>query len=133
MDTDRVNFSLRVLDPKNKEFFSQKDLKSKGKLSFTTYKTGLHRNCFAPMEGTWTNMKKKVRFAIRLSSGEFDYEIAHKENLDGIQILIMKLKEHAEDFIKMQEKNREEESIQVEVSYVGIISVKNFIEESKCE
>jgi len=95
-------------------------LSAKGKFSFTTREAGIYRVCFAANQGDGSWHKgaiKKVRFSIRLYSGEtHNYEdLANKEHLSQLQVLIVKFKDHCEDFIKMQERNREQEAIQVEV------------------
>ena len=97
---------------------------AKGKFSFTTKEAGLHKVCFAPLEGEWFDNRKKTRIALRLSGGESNYEdIANKEHLSQLQILIMKLKDHAEDFIKMQENSRADESQLVEVNLENLSRV----------
>lgn len=122
LDSDISSYRIKVYDPNNKEFFQQDITNAKGKFSFTTREAGVHKVCFSPIEGQWSQERKKTRFSLRLEGGETNIDdIANKEHLSQLQILIMKLKDHAEDFIKMQEKNREDESAQVEVDYKNIL------------
>jgi len=114
-NADISTFSIRVLDPVGTALMNQR-LSAKGKFSFTSKKPGLHKFCFIPEHGLWIDKRSQVRFEIRLASGENNHEdLANKEHLSQLQLMIMKIKDHADDFIKMQEQNREDESTQVEV------------------
>lgn len=120
MDTDVTSFSIRVLNNQENEILKQ-DLGAKGKFSFTTKEAGVYKVCFSASagDGSWTKGSlKKARFAIRLYSGEaHNYEdLANKQHLSQLQVLIVRFQDHCEDFIKMQERNREQESVQVEVN-----------------
>lgn len=114
-DADISGYQIRILDPNNKELLAQVVNAQKGKVSFTTKEAGSHKICFQPYDGQWNKERKKTRFSLKLLGGESNYDdLARRDHLTQLQLLILKLKEHAEDFIKMQEKNREDESVQVE-------------------
>ena len=114
-NADISKFVIRVIDPKGKELISQK-LTDKGQFSFTSKQDGIHKVCFMPEHGPWVDKRSQVHFEIRLVNGEHNYEdVANKEHLSQIQVMIMKIKDSCDDFIKMQEQNREGESHQVEV------------------
>jgi hypothetical protein len=121
MDPNITSFSLRVLNDKDVEILKMDTLLNKGKFSFTTREPGMYRVCFSANtgDGTWhKGAVKKARFSIRLLSGEVhNYDdLANKQHLSQLQVLIVKFMDHCEDFIKMQERNREQESVAVEVS-----------------
>ncbi len=112
------------MNNKEEEILKQ-DLATKGKFTFTTKEAGVYKVCFSalPGDGSWNKGGlKKVRFSIRLYSGEtHNYDdLANKQHLSQLQVLIVKFQDHCEDFIKMQERNREQEAVQVEVSFKSI-------------
>jgi len=113
---DVTNLTINVLDPKGNELITQNLAFGKGKLSFTTREEGVFKICVKAAAGEWTKERKKIRYSIRIFSGEnSNYEdLANQEHLSQLQILIMKLNDHAQDFIKMQEMNRGQEAVQVE-------------------
>jgi hypothetical protein len=113
---DVTNLTINVLDPKGNELISQNLAFGKAKLSFTTREEGVFKICVRAAAGEWTKERKKIRYSIRIFSGENNnYEdLANQEHLSQLQILIMKLNDHAQDFIKMQEMNRGQEAVQVE-------------------
>lgn len=55
----------------------------------------------------------KVRLELRLYSGEtHNYQdLANQQHMSSLEILLTKFMDHCEDFIKVQEKNREEEAV----------------------
>src|SRR5437868_6223718 len=116
MDPNITSFSLRVLNDKDQEVLKMDPMLNKGKFSFTTRDAGVYRVCFSANagDGVWhKGAVKKVRFSIRLLSGEtHNYDdLANKQHLSQLQVLIVKFMDHCEDFIKMQERNREQESV----------------------
>jgi len=113
-NADISKFVIRVIDPNGKELMNQR-LTDKGQFTFTSKQDGIHKVCFMPEHGPWIDKRSQVRFEIRISNGEHNYEdLAKKEHLSNLQVMIMKIKDHCDDFIKMQEQNREDESTQVE-------------------
>ena len=110
--------TLKVTDEKHRVLISQTLPVGKGKLSFTTLEQGGVRVCMSAAPGDWQRERKKIRYSVRLYIGEGmrNYEeLANKENLSNLQIMIMRFYDRTLDFIRMQDMNREQEAIQVEV------------------
>ena len=117
--------NLTVYNPKGAVVYTQILPYSKSKFSYTTKEEGVFKICIRGESGDWVKDRSKIRYSIRLYSGEnANYEdLANVEHLSQLQIMIMRLNDHAQDFIKMQEMNRQQESIQVEVTNYKIINI----------
>ena len=110
--------TLKVTDEQNRELLLHTLPREKGKLSFTTLDQGVVRVCVNAAPGDWQRERKKIRYSVRLYIGEGmrNYEeLANKEHLSNLQVMIMRFYDRTLDFIKMQDMNREQEALQVEV------------------
>jgi hypothetical protein len=110
--------TLKVTDDQRRDLISQTLPNGKGKLSFTTLEQGVVKVCVNAAPGDWQKERKKIRYSVRLYIGEgmrnYD-ELANKEHLSNLQIMIMRFYDRTLDFLKMQDMNREQEAQQVEV------------------
>lgn len=116
---DFTTMTIMVTDEKGKELMVPQTLNpGKGKLSFTTAEQGVVKVCVVASAGDWQRERKKVRYGLRLHIGEGmrNYEdLANKEHLSSLQIMVMRFFDRTVDFLKMQDMNREQEAQQVEV------------------
>ncbi|CAD8140612.1 unnamed protein product [Paramecium pentaurelia] len=103
---------LSVLDPDNQVVLTKMTNSDEGKFTFTTKKQGRYQVCLKMSNSKgWFGDKKQPLYFLRIKQGENqEFSSAAKESqITGLKQKIKSLQKQEDDFIKLQQMNRENE------------------------
>ncbi|KAB0800681.1 hypothetical protein PPYR_06420 [Photinus pyralis] len=107
-----IALHVEITDPENKIQLSR-TYSLKGRISFTSHKSGEHRICMNSNSTAWfSGTQLKVQLEIQVGVGAVNYEeIVKREKLSDVQLRIRQLLDQVEQITKEQNYQRYREEI----------------------